>query len=305
MRLLTLGLMLSSIVSAQPVRPRVLGIAHMAVSVGDLDKARAYYKDFLGFSEPFSLTNPDGSVSLAFIKVNDYQYIEVSPGLKPGDDRLKHIAFYTDDAERMRVYLASRGVTVPGSVPKGRSGNLNFNIKDPDGHTVEMVQYMPDGWAMRDKGKFMADARISKRIAHVGVLVGDAKAAIHFYGDILGFQETWRGSSTGTVLSWINMHVPDGSDGIEFMLYKDLPAPDQRGTAHHLCLEVPSISSALETLQAKPYAKIYSRPLEPRTGINRRRQLNVFDPDGTRSELMEPATVDGKPPVPSTAPLPR
>ena len=277
----------------------------MAVSVGDLDKARAYYKDFLGFSEPFSLTNPDGSVSLAFIKVNDYQYIEVSPGLKPGDDRLKHIAFYTDDAERMRVYLASRGVTVPGSVPKGRSGSLNFNIKDPDGHTVEMVQYMPDGWAMRDKGKSMADARISKRIAHVGVLVGDANAAVHFYGEILGFQETWRGSSTGTVLSWINMHVPDGTDGIEFMLYKDLPAPDQRGSAHHLCLEVPSISSALETLQAKPYAKIYSLPLEPRTGINRRRQLNVFDPDGTRSELMEPATVDGKPPVPSTAPLPR
>jgi lactoylglutathione lyase len=277
----------------------------MAVSVGDLDKARAYYKDFLGFSEPFSLTNPDGSVSLAFIKVNDYQYIEVSPGLKPGDDRLKHIAFYTDDAERMRVYLASRGVTVPGSVPTGRSGSLNFNIKDPDGHTVEMVQYMPDGWAMRDKGKSMAEARISKRIAHVGVLVGDANAAVRFYGDILGFQETWRGSSSGTVLSWINMHVPDGSDGIEFMLYKDLPPPDQRGSAHHLCLEVPSISSALETLQARPYAKIYSRPLEPRTGINRRRQLNVFDPDGTRSELMEPATVDGKPPVPSTAPLPR
>ena len=277
----------------------------MAVSVSDLDQARAYYKDFLGFSEPFSLTSPNGSVSLAFIKVNDYQYIEVSPGLKPGDDRLKHIAFYTDDAERMRVYLASRGVKVPDSVPKGRSGNLNFTVKDPDGHTVEIVQYMPDGWAMRDKGKSMADARISKRIAHVGVLVGDANAAVHFYGDILGFQETWRGSSTGTVLSWINMHVPGGSDGIEFMLYKDLPQPGQRGTAHHLCLEVPSISSAMETLQARAYAKTYGRPLEPRTGINRRRQLNVYDPDGTRAELMEPATVDGKPPVSSTAPPPR
>jgi lactoylglutathione lyase len=101
------------------------------------------------------------------------------------------------------------------------------------------------------------------------------------------------------------MHVPDGTDGIEFMLYKDLPAPDQRGTEHHLCLEVPSIANALETLRARAYAKTYSRPLEPRTGINRRRQLNVYDPDGTRTELMEPATVDGKPPVPSTAPLPR
>ena len=158
---------------------------------------------------------------------------------------------------------------------------------------------------MQNKGKAMSDARISKRIAHAGILVGDATAAIRFYGDILGFQETWRGSSTGTVLSWINMHVPDGSDGIELMLYKELPPPDQRGTAHHLCLEVASVSSALETLQARPYAKTYGRPLEPRTGINRRRQLNVFDPDGTRAELMEPATVDGKPPASSTAPLPR
>jgi catechol 2,3-dioxygenase-like lactoylglutathione lyase family enzyme len=157
----------------------------MAISVGDPDKARAYYRDFLGFSEPFSLTNPNGSVGLAFIKVNDYQYIEVSPGLKPGDDRLKHIAFYTNDAERMRAYLASRGVAVPDSVPKGRSGNSNFNIKDPDGHTVEIVEYLPDSWHMRNQGKAMSDARISGRIAHVGILVGDAKAAVRFYGDIL------------------------------------------------------------------------------------------------------------------------
>ena len=68
------------------------------------------------------------------------------------------------------------------------------------------------------------------------------------------------------------MHVPDGNDGIEFMLYKDLPAPDQRGSAHHLCLEVPSISSALETLQARPYAKTYavrwSPERESTAGVN-------------------------------------
>jgi lactoylglutathione lyase len=31
----------------------------------------------------------------------------------------------------------------------------------------------------------------------------------------------------------------------------------------------------------------------------------VFDPDGTRAELMEPVTVDGKPPESSSAPPPR
>ncbi|MCX6631122.1 MAG: VOC family protein [Candidatus Solibacter sp.] len=312
MKLLVFGLVLSSILPAQqasapvqPVRPRVLGIAHFSIRVSDVARARAYYKDFLGFDEPFSLKNPDDSLSMAFIKVNDYQYIELSPGLRPEQDRLSHISFFTDDAEGMRVYLGSRGTKVPDRVPKGRSGNLNFNVKDPDGHTVEIVQYMADGWALRDKGKFVTDARISKHIGHMGVMVGDANAAIAFYGGILGFQETWRGSSNGTTLSWINMRVPDGSDYIEFMLYKDQPAPDQRGTVHHFCLETPNISEALETLKDRQHAFGYTRPLEIRTGTNRKRQLNVFDPDGTRMELMEPVTVDGSAPVPSTAPLPR
>jgi hypothetical protein len=31
-----------------------------------------------------------------------------------------------------------------------------------------------------------------------------------FYGGILGFQEIWRGSKDGKVLSWVNMKVPEG-----------------------------------------------------------------------------------------------
>ena len=45
-------------------------------------------------------------------------------------------------------------------------------------------------------------------------------------------------------------------------------------------------------------------PLEIRTGVNRRQQLNLYDPDGTRIELMEPRTIDGQPAPASTSPLP-
>jgi lactoylglutathione lyase len=44
--------------------------------------------------------------------------------------------------------------------------------------------------------------------------------------------------------------------------------------------------------------------LEVQTGVNRKRQLNVYDPDGTRVELMEPKTIDGQPAPASTAPPP-
>ncbi len=285
-------------------RPKILGVAHINLGVADLEKSRAFYRDFLGYQEPFSLTNPDGSTGLAFIKVNERQYIELSPKLDPATDRLRHISIETDDAEAMRLYLASRGVKVPASVPKGRSGNSNFNIKDPDDHTVEIVQYEPAGWSVREKGKYMGDARISKRILHLGILVGALEPAMQFYGGVLGFQEIWRGSKDGKVLSWVNMKVPDGTDYLEFMLYDKLPAPDKRGTAHHIALEVPDIAKSVAILEANPYRRQYAKTLEIRTGTNRKRQMNLYDPDGTRIELMEPQTVDGKPAPPATAPPP-
>jgi hypothetical protein len=39
-------------------------------------------------------------------------------------------------------------------------------------------------------------------------------------------------------------------------------------------------------------------------GVNGKRQANLFDPDGTRVELMEPVTEDGKPVPSSAAPPP-
>ena len=290
---------------AAPARPRITGVAHIALSVHDVDKARTFYKDFLGYGEPYRLDNPDGSLSLTFIKINERQYIELFPEKKPDSDRLVHISVEVENAEAMRAYLASRGVKVPEKVGKGRIKNSNFMITDPDGHLVEIVQYEPDGLSVQNKGKFMDGPRISARMSHVGIIVGKLQAAIDFYGGILGFRETWRGSKDGKVLNWVNMKVPDGEDYIEFMLYDQMPDLKALGTLHHICLEVPDIEKAKAELEARPARTIHTRPLEIRTGVNRKRQMNLFDPDGTRTEVMEPNTVDGVPTPPSTAAPPR
>jgi lactoylglutathione lyase len=290
---------------AEPRRPRITGLAHIALWVKDVNASRAFYKDFLGYTEPFSLQNPDGSLALTFIKINDRQYVELFPEREAGSDRLHHISIETDDAEAMRRYLASRGVKVPDRVPKGRIGNSNFNVQDPDGHTVEIVQYEPDGWSLREKGRHLGAQRISGRMLHLGILVGSVEPAMRFYRDLLGFRETWRGSRDGQQLNWINLQVPDGTDYLEFMLYEKLPPPDRRGVEHHICLETPDLGKSLATLEARPSRKQYGRTLEGRVGTNRRRLANLFDPDGTRVELMEPLTVEGIPTPPSTAPPPR
>ncbi|HXS95429.1 MAG TPA: VOC family protein [Candidatus Limnocylindrales bacterium] len=293
-------------------RPKVLGVAHMAVYVKDLAQTRQFYEQFLGFGEPFTLPNKEGNgVRIVFIKVNDNQYFEIFNEPDRGEGQLNHISLYTDSADRMYTYLKGKGIEVmsdKGSVGKGKTGNKNFNVKDPDGHIVEMVEYMPDSWTAQAKGKFMPPTRISDHIMHVGVLCGDLDKSMAFYGGILGFKEFWRGSGSPKMLSWVNIRPAEGQDYVELMLYNSLPAPSARGTKNHASLTVPDTENVLAELKKRAAAGLYTapegKPLEIQIGQNRKRQINLYDPDGTRIELMEAKTIDGKPAPNSTAPVP-
>ena len=299
-----LGLALA--VHAQPARPKLLGVAHYSIFVSDLAKARAFYEEFLGYQEAFTLPKPDGTVQMVFVKINDHQYLELVNTPNKGEGQLNHLGLYTDDVEQMRQYLGSRGVKVPDQLTTNRIGNHKISVVDPDGHGVEIVQYMADSWTGKDEGKHMPATRISDRMMHAGILVGNLEAATRFYGGILGCHETWRGNSlTSTTLNWVNMRVPDGDNHVEFMLYKELPAPDRRGSAHHICLVVPDIEKAVATLEARPARKGYTREMKINLGVDNKRQVGLFDPDGTRVEMMEMEPVGGKAAPSSTLPPPR
>jgi len=293
-------------------RPKVLGVAHMAIYVKDLAKTRQFYEEFLGFGEPFTLpAKTGGGVRIVFVKVNDLQYIEIFNEADRGEGQLNHISFYTDNADQMFTYLKSHGIPPMGTqdkVGKGQTGNKNFNVKDPDGHIVEIVEYQPDSWTAREKGKFMPAMRISGHIMHVGVLAGDLDKSMHFYGDILGFKEFWRGGGSPRMLSWVNVRPSEGQDYLELMLYNTLPEPGGRGTKNHICLMVPDCQQTLAELQKRVAKGLYTppegKPMEIAIGVNRKRQINLYDPDGTRVEVMEPDTLDGKPAPNSTAPAP-
>jgi catechol 2,3-dioxygenase-like lactoylglutathione lyase family enzyme len=285
-------------------QPRITGLSHVALFVKDVEQSRAFYKDYLGYAEPYSVLDEGGKLRLTFIKVNDLQAIELFPEREAGSDRLNHIALEVDDAEGMRAYLAAKGIKVPEKVPKGRIGNSNFTIRDPDGHGVEVVQYEPDGWTVREKGKHLPETRVAPRISHVGILVSDLERSQRFYRDLFGMTETWRGSRDGKLLSWVNMKLPDGEDYIELMLHDQPITPERRLIAHHICLELPDVPRAEQALKSRAMPPQCKAMTAMRVGRNGKRQINLFDPDGTRVEIMEPATADGKPVPPSTAPVP-
>lgn len=287
-----------------PSRPRITGISHVAYFVSDLPKAITFWHDLLGYDVAYELNKPGSSdVRIAFIKINDHQHVELfnEPSSAP-PSMMNHLCFITDNAEQMRAYLASQGIKVPAKVTTTRAGDLAFEIRDPDNTLVEFVQPLPTGKEARAAGKFAPPTRISEAIYHVGFVVGNTQRALDFYSKVLGFTETWRGSPNPNELSWINMKVPDGTDYVEFMLYRDHPR--DYGTSNHIALSVPSIPKATAELQSRAATAHYTRELAPKVGINQKRQLNLYDPDGTRVELMEPFTITGKPTPSSTAPPP-
>jgi lactoylglutathione lyase len=270
-----------------PTRPPIVGVAHIGLKTKDLAAAREFYGHFLGYQEPFTVDKPSGGLMLTYFKVNDHQYIEVFPELKSEtEDRLSHIAFETTNIQQLRDYLDSKGVKVPATLKPGLDGNVSMMLKDPDGHNVEFVQYMPGSLHMSNFGKFLPPTRISERIIHVGITVADRAEADKFYHDILGFKDIWHGGMTEERVDWVDMRVPEGTDWCEYMLNVKNPSPKTLAVMHHLALGVPSTAEGFKTLQSRGM-----KTEAPKIGRDGKWQLNLYDPDLTRAELMEPKPV--------------
>ena len=264
-------------------RPPILGIAHIALRVKSAAEARNFFGHVLGFDELPLEETAKGKMRYTYYKVNDDQYIEVSPTLaSPTEVRLIHIAFRTTDARGLRRYLAGRGVAVPSELRKDAEGDLSFTVRDPAGHEVEFIQYLPGSVESRNFGKFLSSRRTSEQIIHAGETVADRAAASHFYHGILGYWEMWYGGMTSTRTDWVDMVVPNGKNWLEFMLHMHNPTPRQRGGANHFSLGVNSVQQVLATVKARGY-----KAGQPHIGRDGKWQLNLYDPNLTRVEFME------------------
>lgn len=262
-------------------RPPIVGIAHIALKTNDLTAAREFYERYLGFEAVGSITHG------TMFKVNDHQYIDVADTLMGDEDRLDHIAFETSDARAMREYLAAQGVRVPARLQPGVDGDYSFMVEDPEGHAIEFVEYLKGSVLRHGFGKALAKTRISERIIHCGFTIQDQAASDRFYADILGFHTTWHGGMADTKTDWVDMRVPDGPDWLEYMLNQPHPSVKTRGVMNHLALGVPDVQAAYQTLQ-KRGLKMDS---PPKIGRDGKWQLNLYDPNLTRVELMEPKPV--------------
>jgi lactoylglutathione lyase len=270
----------AGLAQSPPPRPRITGISHVAFRVSDASASRRFYQDLVGLSEGAARGGR------LILRVGANQYVQLEPGLPAGEDeRLSHLAFATPDIKALATYLAARGVQV--RQPAERCGEAAIHVSDPDGHTIEFVQV---AWPA-PAGTAPPGSALSTRVLHAGLIVEDEAAAHAFYRDILGLSDIWRGGRREGVISWVNMRVPDGTDYLEYMLETTAPDRRQHGVLHHVCLRVPDIQVAWDAVAARSGQMGRPLPSPPGVGVNGRWQLNLYDPDGTRVELMEPFTI--------------
>src|SRR4249919_3892350 len=104
---------------------RLVGINHIALEVGDVDDALAWYGRFF----EFELRGRAGA-RMAFIDMGD-QFIAVAAGRSQSPDESRHFGLVVDDKEGVRAALLDGGVDVQ------RSGSLDFD--DPWGNHVQVV----------------------------------------------------------------------------------------------------------------------------------------------------------------------
>jgi lactoylglutathione lyase len=132
---------------AAPPKARAVGINHVALEVGDIEEALAFY----GRLFHFTLRGKDSNS--AFIDLGD-QFLALQKGRKQPTDDGRHFGLVVDDKEAVRQALTEAGVTpLPGRF---------LDFLDPWGNRFEIVGY--------DNIQFTKDRNVLRgmKLTHLG-----------------------------------------------------------------------------------------------------------------------------------------
>jgi lactoylglutathione lyase len=107
-------------------RPRLVGINHVALEVGDLDTAIEFY------GAVFELRGVEYEPGMAFIDMGD-QFLALQQGRTQSRDQTRHFGLVVDDKPAVRAALEARGIEIlPGP---------RLDFFDPWGNLIQVVDY--------------------------------------------------------------------------------------------------------------------------------------------------------------------
>jgi catechol 2,3-dioxygenase-like lactoylglutathione lyase family enzyme len=306
-------------------------VAMVGFTVGDMDRSIAFYTSVLDFQK-VSDDEVAGSayeqlegvfgvrMRVVRLRLGDEllqltEYLAPRGRPAPADSRsndrwFQHVAIVVGDMDsayaRLRKHKVRHASTgpqlLPASIPDA-AGIRAFYFRDPDDHPLEILQFPPD----KGDPKWQAPSdRLFWGIDHTAIVVGDTRASLAFYRDLLGFEEVGHSFNFGTEQEHLNnvqgarlritsLRAPAGP-GVEFLEYlsprdgRPYPTDARANDLVHweTTVRVPDLRAAAAAVRRGRFRLVSPGPVElPDTVLGFRRGVMVRDPDGHAVQLVE------------------
>ena len=301
-----------------------LRIERIVITVSDLDRTEAFYRDGLGFrtiakaiadpaigrllgvSGPIDkLTMALGREQIEFIRFKQQGRSYPEDSRSP-DLWFQHFAIVVADMDA--AYARLRTVELkpisdggPQTLPKEDGGVRAFKFRDPDGHPLELL-YFPVGqgrevWHTPDRGL------VDLGVDHTAISVSETPTSMAFYRGLLGMKVAYEVTNKGTAqdrldgiekarvrITGLRPRSHDGA-GIELLDYRQAPRGRPTPTSRaddlwhaHIVMRVSGLDRLVSALTSHKV-----RVVSP--GIvrlsNGRRAVEIADPDGHELMLEE------------------
>lgn len=210
---------------AEPVQD----VSHVALTVSNLDRSVAFFRDVLTFDLEtsheyageeherldgvFGLRARTSVMRLGQERIALTEYLAPEGRPLPFDSRsndrwFQHIAIVVSDMDRAYARLREHKVRHASSGPQrlpdwnpNAGGIKAFYFKDPDGHALEVIWFPPDKGDPRWHAG--ADA-LFLGIDHTAIVVHDTESSLAFYRDTLGMRVAGESENYGTEQEHLN-----------------------------------------------------------------------------------------------------
>ena len=216
---------------AQPATAQALihAVDAIGMTVADMDRSLAFYTQVLSF-EPVSDVEVTGSeyehlqgvfglrMRVVRLRLGDEaivltEYLAPRGKLIPADSRshdrwFQHIAIIVSDLERayglLRQHKVEHASTGPQRLPEWNTkaaGIQAFYFKDPDGRSLEILQFPPDKGDMK---WHRPTEKLFLGIDHTAIVVRNTDDSMKFYRDVLGLTVVGESENYGPEQEHLN-----------------------------------------------------------------------------------------------------
>ena len=248
---------------------RATRVDHVALAVGDIDRAMMFYRRLFG-----NEVLKDSRTPRRYLRLGPC-YVAIAPAAAGEARRIDHVGIGIEhfDAPGMKSTLEKAGLGV-------RESNVGLFVTDPDGTSIQV--WADQSWkqltnAAPEAGPKQEALFHSRGMHHVAIQVNDMARATGFYRKLFGEPAAGQG----------NPPQPTFQAGeTRILLYN--PAPGKQAKIDHFSVLVDNFDA--------PSAVKVVKALGATAELSRQETLNeFFDPDGIRLQVTYPGQTYGNP----------